>query len=80
MTGATFAIPIVHRHLGTPVFDFVIPTRDTLIIAALAWFLLRLIGLKLPTISLPKVKRWRKSPSHRTPHIESAADETPAPN
>ena len=44
VTGTAFAIQIVHKHLGTPVFDFVIPTRDTLIIAALAWFLLRLIG------------------------------------
>jgi MscS family membrane protein len=44
VTGASFAIQIVHKHLGTPVFDFVIPTRDTLIIIALAWFLLRLIG------------------------------------
>jgi MscS family membrane protein len=44
VTGASFAIKIVHSHLGTPVFDFVYPTRDTLIIAALAWFLLRLIG------------------------------------
>lgn len=44
VVGATFAIQIVHKHLGTPVFDFVIPTRDTLIITALAWFLLRLIS------------------------------------
>lgn len=43
VTGASFAIRIVHQHLGTPVFDFVQPTRDTLIIAALAWFLWRLI-------------------------------------
>jgi MscS family membrane protein len=41
--GATYAIQIVHTHLGTPVYDFVIPTRDTLVMAALAWFLLRLI-------------------------------------
>jgi MscS family membrane protein len=44
VTGTAFAIQIVHKHLGTPVFDFVIPTRDTLIIAGLAWFLLRLIS------------------------------------
>ncbi len=44
VTGTVFALEIVHKHLGTPVFDFVAPTRDTLIIAALAWFLLRLIG------------------------------------
>ncbi len=43
VTGTTYAIKIVHKHLGTPVFDFVQPTRDTLIIAALAWFLMRLI-------------------------------------
>ncbi len=44
VTGTSFAIQIVHRHLGTPVFDFVVPTRDALIIVALAWFLLRLIS------------------------------------
>ncbi|MGE5320465.1 MAG: mechanosensitive ion channel family protein [Hyphomicrobiaceae bacterium] len=44
VSGATYAIQIVHKHLGTPVHDFVLPTRDTLIIVALAWFLLRLIG------------------------------------
>ena len=44
VSGAAFAVQIVHRHLGTPVFDFVVPTRDALIIAALTWFLLRLIG------------------------------------
>ncbi len=44
VTGANVAIQIVHKHLGTPVFDFVAPTRDTLIILALAWFLLRLIS------------------------------------
>ena len=43
VTGMVFAIQIIHKHIGTPVFDFVIPTRDTLIIAALAWFLLRLV-------------------------------------
>lgn len=44
VTGATYAIQIVHQHLGTPVFDFVLPTRNTLIIVALAWFLMRLIS------------------------------------
>jgi MscS family membrane protein len=44
ITGANFAIQIVHRHLGMPVMDFVVPTRDTIIILALAWFLLRLIS------------------------------------
>ena len=42
--GANFVIQIVHSHLETPVYDFVIPTRNTLIIIALAWFLSRLIG------------------------------------
>jgi MscS family membrane protein len=44
VTGANLAIQIVHRHLGTPVMDFVVPTRDTIIILALAWFLFRLIS------------------------------------
>ena len=43
VTGASYAIQIVHTHLGTPVSDFVLPTRDTLVIVALAWFLLRLM-------------------------------------
>lgn len=42
--GAAFASRIVHQHSGTPVPDFVMPTRDTLVIVALAWFLWRLIG------------------------------------
>ena len=42
--GTSFAIQIIYSHLSTPVPGFVVPTRDTLIIAALAWFLLRLIG------------------------------------
>lgn len=44
VAGAGFAIRIVHQHLGTPVSDFVVPTRNTIIIAALAWFLFRLIS------------------------------------
>lgn len=44
VSATVFAIEVVHRHLGTPVFDFVRPTRDTIVIAALAWFLLRLIS------------------------------------
>ena len=43
VTGATYAIQIVHQHLGTPVHDVVLPARNTLVIIALAWFLLRLI-------------------------------------
>ncbi len=54
VTGANFAIQIVHRHLGTPVFDFVVPTRNTLIIIALAWFLLRLIGQASRNILAPR--------------------------
>jgi len=42
--GAAFISRIVHQHSGTPVPDFVGPTRDTLVIVALAWFLWRLIG------------------------------------
>ncbi len=42
--GANAVIQIVHNHLGTSVYDFVIPTRNTLIIIALSWFLFRLIG------------------------------------
>ncbi len=44
VAGISFSIRIVYEHLGTPVADFVLPTRNTLVIAALAWFLLRLIG------------------------------------
>jgi MscS family membrane protein len=44
VTGVAFAFQIVHEHSGAPLFGFVIPTRDTLIIAALAWFLLQLIS------------------------------------
>ena len=43
VVGTFFAIKIVNKHLGTPVDDFFILTRDTLIIVALAWFLWRLI-------------------------------------
>jgi MscS family membrane protein len=42
--GTVFASRIVHQHAGTPVPDWILPTRDTLVIAALAWFLWRLIG------------------------------------
>ena len=41
--GTVYVLRIVSRHSGTPLPDFVAPARDTLIIAALAWFLLRLI-------------------------------------
>ena len=44
VTGAAFASRIVHQHTGTPIPDYLMPTRDTLVIAALAWFLWRLFG------------------------------------
>ncbi|MDP2057803.1 MAG: mechanosensitive ion channel family protein, partial [Thiobacillus sp.] len=44
VTGVAFSIQIMHKHSGMPLADFVIPTRDTVIIAALAWFLMRLIS------------------------------------
>jgi MscS family membrane protein len=44
VAGAVFALRIVHEHSGTPVPDFVVPTRDMVVIVALAWFLLRLVG------------------------------------
>lgn len=42
--GTVYALKIVARHSGAPLPDFVEPTRDVLVILALAWFLLRLIG------------------------------------
>jgi len=44
VSAAAFAVQIVYKHSGTPLPDFVVHTRDTLIVAALAWFLLRLIS------------------------------------
>jgi MscS family membrane protein len=44
VAGVAFATKIVQQHSDTDIFDFVVPVRDTVIIAALAWFLLRLIG------------------------------------
>jgi len=43
VSGAAFVAGIVYEHGGTPLPDFVVPARDTLIVAAIAWFLLRLI-------------------------------------
>lgn len=43
VAGVAFAAEIVHKHTGAPIFDFVVPTRNLAVIAALAWFLLRLI-------------------------------------
>jgi MscS family membrane protein len=44
VSAAAFAVQIVLKHSGTPLPDFVMHTRDTLIVVALAWFLLRLIS------------------------------------
>ncbi|MHB1215266.1 MAG: mechanosensitive ion channel family protein [Thiobacillus sp.] len=44
IVGVAFILQIVHEHTGAPIFGFVVPTRDTVIIIALAWFLLRLIS------------------------------------
>lgn len=41
--GATFAIRIVHQHVGVPYFDLVSPARNVLIVLALAWLLQGLI-------------------------------------
>lgn len=43
VVGVAFAAEIVHKHTGAPIFDFVIPTRNVVVIFSLAWFLLRLI-------------------------------------
>ena len=50
VTGVAFALQIMHEHSGAPVFAFVVPTRDTVIVAALAWFLLKLISHATHTI------------------------------
>jgi MscS family membrane protein len=44
VAGLSYAIQIVDRHNVEPVFGVVTPIRDTIIIVALAWFLVRLIG------------------------------------
>ncbi|WP_296749122.1 mechanosensitive ion channel family protein [Thiobacillus sp.] len=44
VTGTALVIQIVHQQHGMPVPDFVGLARDTLIVAAFAWFLWRLIG------------------------------------
>ncbi|MFO7541539.1 MAG: mechanosensitive ion channel family protein [Thiobacillus sp.] len=43
VTGASFAIRIVYEHSAASVPTFITQSRDTIVIAALAWFLLRLI-------------------------------------
>jgi len=41
--GAAVALRIVHQHVGIPFFDWVAPSRNVLVISALAWLLIRLI-------------------------------------
>jgi MscS family membrane protein len=50
VTGVAFALQIMHEHSDVPVFAFAVPTRDTVIVAALAWFLLKLISHATHTI------------------------------
>lgn len=44
VVGASYIARIVYAQIGTPVLESIVLTRDTLIIIALSWFLLRLIG------------------------------------
>ena len=44
IVGTVYALRIVHAHTGTLMPDFVLPTRDTIVIVAFAWFLLRLVS------------------------------------
>lgn len=41
--GAAVSLRIVHQHVGIPFFDWVAPSRNVLVISALAWLLIRLI-------------------------------------
>ena len=50
--GAAIALRIIHQHTGIPYFDLVIPSRNVLIILALAWFLLRLIKNAADNVTL----------------------------
>ncbi len=43
VVGVAFAAEIAHKNTGAPIFDFVVPTRNVVVIFSLAWFLLRLI-------------------------------------
>jgi MscS family membrane protein len=43
VVGLAFATEIVHQHTGAPIFDFVVPTRNVVVIFSLAWFLVRFI-------------------------------------
>ena len=57
--GAVFASRIVHEHLGAPVPDWVRPARDTVVIAALAWLLWRLLGNAAHSILLRSAETGR---------------------
>ena len=43
VVGVSFGTEIVHKHTGAPIFDFVAPTRNAVVIFSLAWFLVRFI-------------------------------------
>jgi MscS family membrane protein len=42
--GAAIGLRIIHQHIGIPYFDLVEPSRNVLIIIALTWLLIGLIG------------------------------------
>lgn len=44
VAGVAYALGVINGHRALPFFDIVMPLRDTLVIVALAWFLIRLIG------------------------------------
>jgi MscS family membrane protein len=43
VVGIAFAAEIIHKHTGAPIFDFVVPTRNVVVIFSFTWFLLRFI-------------------------------------
>lgn len=43
VVGVAFAAEIVHQHTGAPIFDFVVPARNAVVIFCIAWFLVRFI-------------------------------------
>ena len=57
--GTVFAGRIVYEHLGTPLPDWIGPTRDTLLIAAFGWLLWRLFGNVARSILLRSVETGR---------------------
>ncbi len=50
VVGAAYALAIVNRHVSLPYFDLVAPARLVVVIAALAWFLIRLINYMVENI------------------------------